>query len=188
MASLSEAKTLGGVGSILILLGFIPFMGIVGWILVLIAVKYIADTVGDRSVWDNMLYAVILAVIGIAALSLMIFLPLFGISLIPGGDINFADPLGFFIIVPLIAGLVVGWVFALLSAIFLRRSFDSIAGHLAVPMFGTAALLYLIGTILIIVVVGLFILFIAAILMIVAFFSIREEAPQPAAVAPPSAP
>lgn len=188
MASLSEAKTLGGVGSILILLGFVPFLGIVGWILVLIAVKYIADTVGDQSVWDNMLYAVILAIIGIAAISLLIFLPfLFGFSLFPVDAVGF-DPLALFVLVPFLVGLVVGWIFALLSAIFLKRSFDSIAGHLSVPMFGTAAMLYLIGTILIIVVVGLFILFIAAILMIVAFFSIREEAPRPTAVAPPPAP
>ncbi len=186
MASLSEAKTLGGVGAILILLGFIPFLGIVGWVLVLVAVKNISEVVRDQSIFDNILYAVILAVIGFAAVSLFIFLPLiFGFSVIPV-EPDIGDPLGLFFLVPILIGLVVGWVFALLSAIFLKRSFDSVAGRLAIPMFGTAALLYLIGTALIIVFIGFIILFVAEILMIVAFFSIQEQVAQPTAVAPPS--
>src|SRR5881398_1515805 len=69
MASLGQAKTLGGVGSILVLLSPIPTAGavlsIVGFIMILIAVKYIADILGDQKIFNNMIIAVILAIIGI---------------------------------------------------------------------------------------------------------------------------
>ncbi len=88
MATLGEAKILGGVGAILLL---VPFVNLVGWILVLIAVKYISDITRDRSVFDNMLYAVILAIIGTVALTLIIVLPILGLGGITG-VIDLADP------------------------------------------------------------------------------------------------
>ncbi len=69
MASLSQAKTLGGVGGILALLFWLPahvgvvFL-IVGLVLMLFAVKNIADTVGDEAIFSNMIYSVVLAIIG----------------------------------------------------------------------------------------------------------------------------
>jgi uncharacterized membrane protein len=63
------------------------------------------------------------------------------------------------------------------SAIFLRRSYDKIGMRLNVNMFHTTGLLYLIGAALTIVIVGLFIVLIAEILQIVAFFSIPEQPP-----------
>src|SRR2546427_420670 len=69
MASLGQAKTLGGVGSILVLLSPIPYAGavlaIVGFIMILIAVKYIADVLGDQKIFNNMIISVVLAIIGI---------------------------------------------------------------------------------------------------------------------------
>src|SRR5436189_5027101 len=69
MASLGQAKTLGGVGSILVLLSPIPTAGavlsIVGFIMILIAVKYSADILGDQKIFKKMIIAVILAIIGI---------------------------------------------------------------------------------------------------------------------------
>ncbi len=53
-------------------MGFIPNAGpvlaIVGFILILIAVKYIADLVGDQSIFINMIISVALAIIGIIVL------------------------------------------------------------------------------------------------------------------------
>jgi len=47
MGSLAQAKSLGGVGAILTLLGIAPYAGtvleIVGGIMVLIAIKYVSD-------------------------------------------------------------------------------------------------------------------------------------------------
>src|SRR5205809_6896594 len=72
MASLGQAKSLGGVGSILVLIaGFIPSAGfvvaIIGFILILIAVKYVSDAFADRTIFNNMIIAVILAILGFVA-------------------------------------------------------------------------------------------------------------------------
>src|SRR2546427_12988980 len=101
MASLSQAKTLGGIGGILALLFWLPahvgvVLLIVGLVLMLFAVKNIADTVGDPALFTNMMYSVVLAIIGpiIATLGLLAaaqsFLNAFsgftpGAMTIPGG-------------------------------------------------------------------------------------------------------
>jgi len=61
MGSLSSAKTLGGVGGILV---FFPFVSLVGWILILLATKEISETVQDKSIFDDALLAAITAIIG----------------------------------------------------------------------------------------------------------------------------
>ena len=61
MGSLSSAKTLEGVGGILV---FLPFVSLVGWILILLATKEISETVQDKSIFDDALLAAITAIIG----------------------------------------------------------------------------------------------------------------------------
>src|SRR5438093_13787050 len=61
MASLSTAKVLGGVGGIL---AIIPGISLVGWILILVAMKETSDVTQDRSIFDDALIAGIAAVIG----------------------------------------------------------------------------------------------------------------------------
>ena len=94
------------------------------------------------------------------------------------------------LIVGVVVGLALIWVFYLVSAIFLRRAFTKVASRLNVKMFATAALLYLIGAALTIVLVGLVVLFIADILMVVAFFSMPDDTslqppPTPMTIPPP---
>ncbi len=193
MGTLAQAKTLGGVGAILILLSLIPsvgaVLGIVGFILVLVAVKYISESLGDKSIFKNMIIAVILAIVGIVVGAVVVFASIFKFiglgnlsglfmgseffpSTIPPGDI-----LGF--IASIVIGLVAVWIFYLISAVFLRKSYNSIAAKLNIGMFKTTALLYLIGAALSIVLVGFILIFIAEILQIVAFFSIPEKPTQP---------
>lgn len=193
MRTLRDAKNYGGVGAILILLGtFIPFVGIVvgiaGFILVLLAVKYISEAVGDRSVYDNMLYFVIVAIIGFVVAVLFVFtalLPILGPGFTAPTSFDITDPLAIFAIVTILIGLAIAWILSIVAAVFLRKSFRSISAHLGVGLFGTTALLYFIGAILLIVGVGFILIFVAEILMIVAFFSIPEQAAQPAQMAPP---
>ena len=164
MSRLGDAKILGGIGAILLL---IPGINIVGYILILIAVKYVSDELGDKSIFDNMLYAVVAGIIGVAAAAFIIFTgAVFGVF-------TFALSA----IVAIIAGLAVAWIALVVSSIFIRKSYDTMATKLNVGMFRTAGLLYFIGAILTIVLVGFVILFIAAILQIVAFFSIPESPP-----------
>src|SRR6266852_4131741 len=144
MASLSSAKTLGGVGGILV---FFPVLSLVGWILILLATKEISESVQDKSIFDDALLAGITAVIG-------------------------AVVFGAF------------WVFTIISAIFLKRSYEKIAQRLNVSAFATTGLLYLIGAALTIVLVGFLILLIALIFQVIAYFSIQDRPPAPGWVQP----
>jgi uncharacterized membrane protein len=167
MGTLHDAKILGGVGSILML--FIP---IVGQILVLIAAKYISDTTNDKSIFNNVLYAMIFSIIGSIAATMLIYTSMFAFLMNPAGAL-----------MGVITSLGVAFIFLLLGAIFLRRGFNRIAELVNVSHFRTAATLFLIGAILTIIIVGLLIIFIAEIFMIVAFFSLPDQLPTQA---PPS--
>ena len=199
MATLGEAKTLGVIGSILGLLTFVPtvggVLGIVGFILVLVAVNYISNIVGDRTIFKNMIISVILGIAGIIVFGVTVAGAIFrfiGLSAISGsftGLEGWTPSLGEFpsgsfpplsgnlltLIAGVIIGLVVMYVFILISAIFLRRSYNSIGEKLNIKMFRTAGLLYLIGAALTIVLVGFALILVAEILLVVAFFSIKPE-------------
>ena len=165
MSKLGDAKTLGGVGSILFL---IPVLNIIGYILVLIATKYVSDELGDKSIFDNMLYAVITGIIGAAAAAFII---------ITGAAFS-AVTLRASAIAGVIVGLAIAWIALIFSAVFIRRAFNAMATRLNVGTFKTAGLLYFIGAILVIALgLGFIILFVAAIIQIVAFFGIPESVP-----------
>lgn len=201
MSKLSEAKSLGGIGSILMILFLVPAFGwvlsIVGAILVLIAIKYIAVSVSDPSIFNNMLIAVLVGLIGVVVGVFVIFA-----AVLRAVGLNFLRPSlsrsppniapGDFVglIVGVIAGLVVLWILLLVSAYFVRKSYSKMSTKLGVGMFSTAGLLYLIGAALTIIFVGFIIIFVALILNIVAFFSIPDhpQMAQPVAPMPPPAP
>src|SRR6266702_3993842 len=196
MASLGQAKTLGGVGSILVLLSPIPYAGavlaIVGFIMILIAVKYIADVLGDQKIFNNMIISVVLAIIGIVVGVVVVLSAVY--SLIGLGRYTYTPgttttlPTGFSaVIVSIIAGLVVIWIFYLVASIFLKRSYDTIATRLNIGMFHTTGLLYLIGA-----ATAIIFVFIAEILQIVSFFSLPDQMPMgpqpmPGQMGPPPA-
>jgi len=164
MSKLGDAKTLGGIGAILLL---IPGISIVGYILILIATKYVSDELGDKSIFDNMLYAVIAGIVGAIAAAI-IFLT---------GAIFSAATFNFSAIAGILVALAIGWLALIASAIFIRRSYNTMATRLNIGTFKTAGTLYFIGAILTIVLVGFIILFIAAIVQIIAFFAIPDSVP-----------
>ncbi len=193
MSSLAQAKTLGEIGSILVLLTIIPFagraIGLVGLVLILVSVKYISDVVADRSIFNNMLISVILAIVGLVigiVLAAAVFFSFYRGFMVPFEPSAFMRPRFFTFLTAFIFALVPIWIFYIASAIFLKRSYDTIASKLNIGMFRTAALLYLIGAVLVIVFIGFIIIFVAEILQAVAFFSIPEEAPQPPQPAQPA--
>ena len=179
----SEAKTLGGVGAILVLLSFVPtvgaLFGIAGFIMVLVAVKYIADDLKDKKIFNNMILAVLLAIVGIAVGSVVVigtvvnaFLNGYfnGTNFAPSTAVTTAQWVTFGTAIGL--GLLAAWAMFLASAVYLRRSYTTIGAKLNVNMFGTAGLLYLIGAATTIVAVGFLVLLVAQILTAVAFWSI----------------
>ena len=64
MHTMNEVKMLGGIGALLTVLTLAPtagfVLGIVGAVLMLVAVKYASEILGDPKIFTNMLYAVII--------------------------------------------------------------------------------------------------------------------------------
>src|SRR2546425_5978277 len=171
MGSLSSGKTLGGVGGILV---FFPVLSFAGWILILLATKEISESVQDKTIFDDALLAGITAVIGAVVFAFVFALVVFTGS--PGGP--FA-PRPFAFSGVFLGVLAAFWVFSIISAIFLKRSYEKISQRLNVSAFASAGLLYLIGAALTIVLVGFLILLIALIFQVVAYFSIQDRPPSP---------
>lgn len=183
----TQAKTIGGVGSLLVLLSFVPTVGgvfgLIGFVMVLIAIKYISDELRERKIFNDMLIAVVLAIIGIAFGSLVVMGTVlnafangyFSTAMVPSSSVTMAQWIAFG--TSLALGLFAAWVFLIASAVFIRRSYKIIGARLNVDTFGTAGTLYLIGAATAVVGVGFVILLVAQILTAVAFFSIREEPP-----------
>lgn len=165
-------------------------VGIVGFVLMLLAIRDISEIVGERSIFSNMLIAVGLAIVAIVVGALVVvgsvlrFVGLNALSL--GPDFNpstvpAGDWVGF--VGSILIGLAIVWVIMLVSAVYVRRTYRSMALKLGDRSFETAGMLYLIGAATTIVLVGFVLLFVAQVMVVVAFFSI-EDRPQPLAGQP----
>ena len=159
-----SGKSMAGIGALFLVIGsFIPFLSLVGIILLLIGLRDLAKYYGDNSIFQDSLYAVIFGIIGIVAAGVLL------VSLFLGG-------LGAFLglAAGIIVALIVAFIFYILMALYFRRTFDSLAEKSGQGMFKTAGLLLLIGAILTIVIVGLILIFVAWILATVAFFQMTS--------------
>jgi len=194
MSNIGNAKLLGGIGAILSLVGGFFFanagaaIGIVGLILIFIAIKYIADETKDKSIFNNYLYyfltsviatVVTIAIVAFAFLSTVDFniynFEQFGQNITDFS--SFMDTFGNAIAGCALA-LIIGWVLLIIGTIFLKRSYYSIAEKTKVDMFKTTGLVYFIGAITLIIVIGFLILLIARIMEIIAFFSLPDNLPE----------
>ena len=69
--NLKSSKTLGGIGAILIVIGVLPYIsqlaiiGLIGAILVLVALHGFASVYKERGIFDNALYGIIAGIVGV---------------------------------------------------------------------------------------------------------------------------
>jgi uncharacterized membrane protein len=167
---------MAGIGALLLVIGsFVPFLSLVGIILLLLGLRDLAQHYNDNSIFQNSLYALIFGLIGIVAAGVV--LVSFFLSGFSGGSLGWTG---------LILVLFVAFIFYVLMAVYFRRTFDSLADKSGQGMFKTAGLLLLIGAILTIVIIGLVLIFVAWILATVAFFQMTPAAAlQPSTPPPP---
>lgn len=191
MSLLNNAKAMGGTGALLTLIGiFIPnfgfILGVVGFILVFIAVKYISDETKDKSIFNNFLYSFIVAIIAIVVAGVILvitFLEAGGMSYIRElQNLAYSDPIAVWnAIQPLLIGflvaLVILWILMIVSVIFLRKSYDKIGELTNVRRFNTTGFLFLIGAATLIIGIGFIIILIGIIFEIIAFFSLPDKLP-----------
>lgn len=169
---IKEAKIMGGVGSILTLLGFIPKVGwvvsIVGYVLLYLAIKKISEATGKGEILSDFIKAIVLSIV-----SVIIFF--FG-----GG----ATILGMFLHLSRggFAGLgvgmvllIIGWIVAIIASYFYYQALTKTGEATNVSTFKTAGLLMFIGYILLIIVVGGVVVLVGKIFEIVSFFSLPDK-------------
>ncbi|MDH5448505.1 MAG: DUF996 domain-containing protein [Candidatus Bathyarchaeota archaeon] len=204
---LATSKNLGGVGAILMFIApllmfaasYAGLLGLIGFILVLIALKGFADHYKDAGIFNNALYGFITTIVGgVVAVGVFVITALTVVADLGIDDWTSAtewtdlitaeaalDSL-LTLIGGIVAALIILFVFAILTAWLYRKSLGSLASKSGVGLFGTAGLLLLVGAVLTIIIIGLLLIWIAVILLAVAFFSIKTTAgPAPETPPPP---
>jgi uncharacterized membrane protein len=204
--AIETSKTLGGVGAILMFVGVIPVINtygvieLIGLILVMVALYNLASYYTERGIFNNALYGLIAGIVGgvVAVgtifLTVLTSLTTFIETIYPDWNGDWSalsgltpDPSNISIdaIMPLLAGifaaLLILWVFAIISAFFVRRSLNSLSAKSSVGLFSTAGLLVLVGAVLIIALgIVLILIWIGALILAVAFFTMKPRETQPA--------
>ena len=197
-------KTLGGVGAILMFVGFIPFAGaftgiisFVGFILVLVALYRFAKIYNEKGIFNNFLYSIVACVVGVgiagsvAVVAVLTTLKNFLYQIYPSWNGNWSNLSGLTAntsninvsaILPLLADLIVilviVWITAIIIAFFVRKSLNTLSAKTNVNLFSTAALLLLIGAFLTIVLIGFILIWVAILLIAIAFFQIKPQPEQ----------
>jgi uncharacterized membrane protein len=168
MSSLESSKTTASIGSILLMF---PVVNIVGIILLFIGMKGLSEYYKDETIYRDAVRGLIFLII--AAVAIAVAIPLF----ILGGMFSvftlgaFGVGLG---LISFLALAVIVFVFYVLAAMYLRKSFSSLAQKSGEHMFETAGMLLLIGAVLtILFFIGLLLIFVAWIIATIAFFSIK---------------
>jgi uncharacterized membrane protein len=205
--TLESSRTLGGIGAILMVIGplasvYTGIIGLVGLILVLVAFNGLADYYKERRIFNNVIFGVILAIIGVViAVAVVVtaaidMLPILGIHISNWTDwtalqnFNWQGFTNWSALAPYVAAivgaLVVLFVFIVVAAIFLRRSLNTLSEKSGTHLFATTGLLVLIGAALTVIVIGFVLLWVAMILLAVAFFEIKTEQTQPQTTKTPS--
>ena len=185
MTKLSEAKVLGILGLIIMLLGgvFAGIGTIIGLVLVFIAIKYISRETKDKTIFDNYLMHFIFVVLAVVAVVVIFFASIGGFSLtffeaLEGMEFNSFEAVWSFFspyIVWWVIALIIGYIFIVISALYLKKSYYSIAEKTNVHLFRTTGFVYFIGAVTLIFVVGIFVIIIAKILEIIAFAFLPEK-------------
>ena len=207
--TLESSKTMGGIGALLMFIGVFPYINyfgiveIIGAILVLVALHGLGSYYKEEGIFNNALYGVITGVVGVViAVAIGIVIVLSSIqdfllkvfpswngdwSTLPSlsgmtpntGNIGVGDVIPF--IVAAIVVIAILWVFAIIATFFLRRSLNKLSAKSNNGLFGTVGLLLLIGAFLVIVVgLGLILMWIAVLILAIAFFNLKpiQQPPQ----------
>ena len=182
MSNLESNKNLAGIGSILLMF---PVLSIVGIILLYVGIKGLSEYYKDESIMRyavrGLIFLIISAVAIAVALPLLIISGMFSVIIL--------GPLGIgFGLLAFLLAIVLVFIFYVLAAMNLRKSFNSLAQKSGEHMFETAGTLLFIGSILTILLVGFLLIFIAWIMATIAFLSIKVPQQSNGYPPPPTTP
>jgi len=203
--SIETSKILGGVGALLMFIGILPYISffgvieIIGLILVMVALYNLGNYYREGKIFNNTLYGIIMGIVGgvisvaVIVITVLTSLTDFLYEIFPDWNGDWTalsgltpDPSNISIdsiapfLIGLFAVLIILWVFSIIAAFFVRRSFGTLSEKSGVGLFSTAGLLLLIGAVLIILFgIGLILIWISALLLAIAFFQLKPQQEQP---------
>jgi len=206
-----SSKTLGGIGAILMFIGVFPYINyfgiipLIGAILVLVALYGFARIYKEDGIFNNALYGIIAGIVGVVmsiAVGIAVVLPNirdFLLKLFPSWNGDWStissfsgmtpdtSNVGFGDVIPFITAailiIVTLWVFAIIATFLYRRSLIQLSAKTNVGLFSTTGMLLLIGAVLIIAFgFGLLLMWIATLILAIAFFTMKPQATQSPAV------
>jgi len=214
--TIETSKNLGGIGAILMFIGIFPIINtygiveLIGAILILVALHGFAGYYKEKGIFSNAIYGVIAGIVGIitaAAIGFAIVLPSikdFLMKIYPtwngswstissfSGMTPATTNIGFSDVAPFIAAaiviVVILWIFTILATFLFRRSLRQLSTKTSVGLFSTTGLLLLIGGALTIIFVGYILIWISALILAIAFFTMKPHEPQPPQMVSPSPP
>ncbi|HYB68859.1 MAG TPA: DUF996 domain-containing protein [Candidatus Acidoferrales bacterium] len=207
-------KILGGIGAILMFIGFIPLgepstgiIALIGLILVLVALHGFASYYKESAIFNNSIYGIIAAIVGaviagiVVVVSVLTNLKNFLYKIYPGWNGDWSKLSGltpttsnitWSTVQPLLEGLILAlvvlWIFIIIATFFARRSLKTLSAKTSVGLFSTAGQLLFIGAFLTIILIGFLLMWIAVLLAAIAFFQIKSQPEQPAPTMAPPAP
>jgi len=208
--TLESSKTLGGVGALLMFISVFPYIGtytfgvigLIGVILVLVALHGFASYYKEQGIFNNAIYGIVTGIVGVvvaAAVGLLIVLPNikdFLLKIFPTWNGNWSSlsslsgmtpattNIGFSDVAPFIAAviviIIVLWIFAIISAFFVRRSLKQLSTRTNTGLFSTTGLLLLIGAVLVVIFgLGAILMWISTLILAIAFFTMKTHEAQP---------
>jgi len=218
--TLESSKSLGLIGSILLLIGVLPYissftfgvLAIVGIILILISLHGLANIYNEKGIFNNSLYGFIAGIAGAVVAGLVVIVAVLNnlhtlledlypswngnwssISSLSGMTPNTSNITAssvFSLIEGALVAFVILWIFLIAWAFFARKSLKMLATKSSVGLFSTASLVLIIGAALTIIFIGLIIMWVAVLLMVIAFAQLKPQMEQPPVtyVAPSSTP
>ncbi len=197
------SKNLGTIGALLMFLGCIPLfvnqtlvfggIEIIGGLLIIVSLYGFANFYKNKSIFTNALFGGVVAIIGSIFMSIIAEVKLLPLSMdlthqfypdwngdpsslqnltpdIANLDLSAVMPL----LTILLLILTIFCVSAIIATFFIRRSLKDLATHSGTNRFATVSLLLLIGAILSIIAVGLLLIWIAALVLAIAFFTMKQ--------------
>lgn len=176
------AKTLAGEGAILLLLSLVPYigwvLGIIGVVLLLRGMKELSNYYQDEKIYQDSLTGVKFYIVAIISAAVAIAAITIGFGSATGFtfNANFVFTAGFGIgLAASVAGLVVAFVFYVLAASHLKRTFDTLAKNSGEASLTTASSLLWWGSILTIIGVGLVLILVAWIFATIGLFGMKSR-------------
>jgi uncharacterized membrane protein len=193
--NISTQKMLGGIGSILIaigwVLGWVPGMGVLlivglaGLVLWLISLYQLSNMFKKSDIFRKALIGFILQIVGLVmagvfggAVGGILGPEILGAALSSPGGYGIETKLVFELVsaIVLIIGFIVAYPFNVIASYFYKRAYEILALATAQNLFKTAGLLIFIGAITAILFgLGLLLMFVGYIVLAVAFFTTPNE-------------